>query len=197
MKATILPCRDIDVATLEHHNPSPSVHSFHARRFANQTLGDSTYLVAWRERVPVGRAEIKWDGCADDTVKNAHPGVPEINGLEVFPETLRGNGLGTQLVTAAETEATARGLDRIGLGVAQANPAARRLYERLGYHGTHTYLDRYSCLDSLGTWHHFADACVFLSKPLPRQRSRVAATSLVARLRAALTGARPHGPRHM
>lgn len=190
-------CRGIDVAALEHHNPSPSVESFHARRYANHTCGDSTYLVAWHNRTPIGRAEIKWDGCADEAVKRHHPGCPEINGLEVFPDNLRGNGVGTSLIEACEAEARHRGVPRIGLGVARANLAAKRLYARLGYRGEHHYTDRYSCLDSMGKRHHFAIDCVFLSKTVPRQISRPRASALRTRVTAALTGARPAAPHQM
>ena len=42
-------------------------------------------------------------------------------------------GIGTALMAAAEEHVCARGLDAIVLGVEDANPHARRLYERLGY----------------------------------------------------------------
>ena len=42
-------------------------------------------------------------------------------------------GIGTALMSAAEEHVCARGLNAIVLGVEDANPHARRLYERLGY----------------------------------------------------------------
>lgn len=194
MTVTVLPSRHRDTHLLEHHNPSPGVENFHAHRHRDPT---TTYLVAWRRRVPVGRAEIRWHGCPADHVRARHPHCPEINGLEVFPADLRGNGIGTTLITAAETEATARGLRHIGLGVARDNPDAHRLYQRLGYRGDTTYTDEYTLLDSLGTRHHITLACLFLTKTLPRRISRRPATALLTRVKAALTGTRPAGSRQI
>lgn len=161
-------CTDSDVALLDRLNPSPSVESFHAQRFAAQRRGDGTYLLAWRRGVVVANALIVWRGCADESVRTAHPLCPEINGLEVFPAELRSRGIGSALIAACEQRASARGFTNIGLGVADQNQQAHRLYRRLGYDGETTYLDRYMCVDSMGTTHHFADPCRFLTKSLPQ-----------------------------
>lgn len=85
----------------------------------------STYLVAWEDAAPVGHAHIAWSG--------THLGLPEIQDVFVLPE-LRRRGIASQLTHAAETEARARGWDRMSLSVSQdGNPAARRLYAKLGY----------------------------------------------------------------
>jgi ribosomal protein S18 acetylase RimI-like enzyme len=47
--------------------------------------------------------------------------------------SLRGRGIGTELMREAENFVRGRGYDSIVLGVEDANPRARRLYERLGY----------------------------------------------------------------
>lgn len=46
---------------------------------------------------------------------------------------VRGEGVGTALLAAAENEATRRGLPYMALMVTEENEAARRLYERRGY----------------------------------------------------------------
>jgi GNAT superfamily N-acetyltransferase len=85
----------------------------------------STYLVAWEDTVPVGHAHIAWGG--------THLGLPEIQDVFVLPE-LRRRGIASQLTHSAEAEARARGWDRISLSVSQdGNPAASRLYAKLGY----------------------------------------------------------------
>jgi GNAT superfamily N-acetyltransferase len=85
----------------------------------------STYLVAWEDTVPVGHAHIAWSG--------THLELPEIQDVFVLPE-LRRRGIASQLTHAAEAEARARGWDRISLSVSQdGNPAASRLYAKLGY----------------------------------------------------------------
>jgi GNAT superfamily N-acetyltransferase len=85
----------------------------------------STYLVAWEDTVPVGHAHIAWSG--------THLGLPEIQDVFVLPE-MRRRGIASQLTHAAEGEARAQGWDRISLSVSQdGNPAASRLYAKLGY----------------------------------------------------------------
>ncbi|MGH8795113.1 MAG: GNAT family N-acetyltransferase [Stackebrandtia sp.] len=166
MKLYFRRCRDADVALLDQLNPTPSVNSFHAQRYAAQESGDATYLLALNERRPVGHALVKWNGCADDEVRDVHAGCPEINGLEVFPARLRSRGIGSQLIAACEDLARQRRLRWIGLGVADHNPRARQLYHSLRYSGRIRYVDRYTCIDSFGARHDFADQCVFLVKQL-------------------------------
>lgn len=85
----------------------------------------STYLIAWQDGQPVGHAHIAWGG--------THLGLPEIQDVFVLPEH-RSRGIASQLTKAAEDEARRRGADRISLSVSQEqNPAARFLYEKLGY----------------------------------------------------------------
>jgi GNAT superfamily N-acetyltransferase len=86
--------------------------------------GDSTYLVAWDGDEPVGQAHIAWLG--------TELGVPELQDFFV-PEELRGRGIGQALAHACEALIASRGHEQASLSVSQANSAARRLYERLGY----------------------------------------------------------------
>jgi hypothetical protein len=55
-------CRAEDLERLEEAIPS-GLSRFHERRLARQQLGTSTYLIAWIDEVPVGHAEIRWNGC--------------------------------------------------------------------------------------------------------------------------------------
>ncbi|MFD4752109.1 GNAT family N-acetyltransferase [Streptomyces sp. NPDC058426] len=157
-------CRTEDVALLDAHLPSGQATSFHARRFARQCAGGSTYLVAWTDGVPVGNGEVRWGGCAAPEVREALGDCPEINGLDVVAE-LRGRGIGTGLIRHAEALAVRRGTARIGLGVDETgNPGAARLYARLGYRPAVRYLDRWSYVDHDGTEHQQADPTLFLIK---------------------------------
>src|SRR5699024_6358423 len=76
------------------------------------------------------------------------------------------------LIAECERLASEAGYRRIGLGVAHENEAAARLYRRLGYAGDFQYRDRYSCVDSLGTRHYFADPATFVVKSLAWLLSR-------------------------
>ncbi|MFJ2809892.1 GNAT family N-acetyltransferase [Kitasatospora sp. NPDC087271] len=164
----ITECRSADVTLLDTHLPSPFRTSFHAQRFARQTAGRSTYLIAWRDGIPVGSSEVRWNGCAAAEVRLAVPDCPEINGLSVA-EPLRGTGFGTALIGHAERLAHAGGAGRIGLGVDEHdNPRAAALYARLGYRPVVRYVDRWSYTDWQGVDHDVEDPCVFLVKPLDR-----------------------------
>jgi GNAT superfamily N-acetyltransferase len=94
-------------------------------RLSERTDEESTYLVAWAGRQPVGHAHIAWAG--------THLGVPEIQDVFVLPQWRR-RGVASQLTLAAEAEARARGWASISLSASQeGNDAARRLYAKLGY----------------------------------------------------------------
>ncbi|MQS15637.1 GNAT family N-acetyltransferase [Streptomyces kaniharaensis] len=162
----ITECEQTDVALLEEHLPSRGRSSFHARRFARQLAGSSTYLIAWEDERPAGAAEVRWNGCAAAEVQRALPECPEINALHVA-EPLQGRGIGTALIRHAERLAARRGVPRIGLGVAEeGNPRAAALYARLGYRPVVRYLDRWSYVDDRGEVHDVEDPCVFLAKGL-------------------------------
>ncbi len=82
--------------------------------------GTGFYLVAWDGGEPVGHAYL------------ALTSPPEVQDMYVLPE-LRGRGIGTALLDAAEDEARARGAARLTLTVSVENARARRLYARHGY----------------------------------------------------------------
>ena len=162
----ITECRAQDVPVLEAAMPTGGSR-FHERNFARQQSGASTFLVAWLAGQPVGHVEIRWGGCAAREVQERFPGVPELNGLEVWPPWRRSRGLGTELVTEVERRVAAAGHPRVGLGVGDDNPRAADLYLRLGYAETGCrYLDRYEITDGAGTRRLMADPCRFLIKDL-------------------------------
>ncbi len=157
-------CRAVDVAVLERWQPT-GLTQVHAARFGRQREGASTFLVDWGDGGPVGSCEVRWVGCAAEEVRARYPGCPEINGLQVWPAELQSRGIGRALVAAAEDEARRRGCTLIGLGVADGNPRAAELYDRLGYaDGGCPYFDRYSRLDGGGGRHDVVDPCRFLVK---------------------------------
>lgn len=159
----VRPCRMLDVAVLEQHFPTGRNH-FHEARFRRQSAGFSTFLIGCLGDVPVGSAEILWQGAKEPDVRDRFPGCPEINGLDVAPER-RSQGIGTTVIRAAERLASGRGYHRIGLGVDQANLRAAALYLRLGYVDTgFTYVDHYQVVDNRGVRHEVADPCRFLVK---------------------------------
>lgn len=166
VRMQIIECRAEDVALLDAHLPSTSATSYHARRYACQTAGTSTFLVVWLDGLPVGTAEVRWDGCAAPEVQAVVVNCPEINGLQIA-EPMRSRGIGSALIRHAELLAAARGARTIGMGVDdQGNPRAAALYARLGYRPTVRYVDRYSYTDDAGIDHPVEDPCIFLTKNL-------------------------------
>ena len=158
----IRPCTTEDLSALEAWDPTGNTRT-HERRFGRQLAGTSTYFLATLQGTGelVGSCEVRWDGCAEPSV----PREPEINGLQVLPESMQSQGIGTALIRAVEDAARGRGCGSIGLGV--HDPRARALYLRLGYQETGTtYTDRYTWVDENHQEHHVADECRWLSRSL-------------------------------
>ena len=144
-----------------------------AERFAAQQEGKAVYLLAWSRGRPVGHCLLKWEALTEKPlIAERLEKCSEIEDLFVHPD-LRCQGIGLQLLRAAEQEAARRGYQRMGLGVATDNPRARSLYERDGYRdagfGEHriggTYVDEKGCSR---TWQ---ETCIYFLKDLPRAGS--------------------------
>ena len=151
-----------DLPALDRGVPTPGRGNAH--RLERSLAGESALLLAFLEGEVVGRGELMWSP-KEDSVRAEHPDVPELNGLDV-PERWRGHGIGTALIETAARLAAERGRPALGLGVASDNPAAQRLYARLGFEGDLDYTDRYTIVHE-GEVHDFADSCRFLTRALP------------------------------
>lgn len=109
-----------DVALIESREPAGQ--GFVRAMWALQCEEASVLLVAWVGADPVGSGQVDL---------SASP--VELKNLNVAPH-IRGQGVGTAIIRAAEERVGAGG--RLAVGVALDNPRARALYERLGYCGT-------------------------------------------------------------
>jgi ribosomal protein S18 acetylase RimI-like enzyme len=127
-------CCAADVELLEQRLPSGGTCA-HAYHFAQQQTGGQLYLVALEHHLPAGSCVLRWNGWAGTAVGAHLRDCPEITNLHVVKE-LRSQGIGTALIGAAEDRARAAGFERISIGVAEENPRAAKLYERLGYDDT-------------------------------------------------------------
>jgi ribosomal protein S18 acetylase RimI-like enzyme len=106
--------------------------TFFRDRLARQARGVGELFVAWADSTPVGDVYL-WRELADEAPVRERLGwTPTINHLEVMP-AWQNRGVGTALVRAVELHATELGYEQVCLGVGVDNPAARRLYEHLGY----------------------------------------------------------------
>jgi hypothetical protein len=104
-------CRAEDLNLLEEWMPS-GLTRIHAQRFGRQRQGLSTFLVAWQEASPVGSGEIGWDGRTAAAVRRSFPHCPALNGLQVWPRRLQSHGIGTAVITEAESLARQRGCEQ-------------------------------------------------------------------------------------
>jgi ribosomal protein S18 acetylase RimI-like enzyme len=73
----------------------------------------------------------------DELSPETEEGEFYIDALSVNPE-YRGQKIGSQLISFAENYAQKNQFKKIGLLVDEENPAAKRLYSRLGFNFTHT-----------------------------------------------------------
>jgi GNAT superfamily N-acetyltransferase len=158
-------CAAADVERLEEAYPTGAEHRY-ARAVERQQVDECTFLVAWDADVPLGHGEVMWHGCATTEVRAVCPECPEINGLRVYRPEMRGRGIGTALIRSAEDRARERGFQWLGLGVADGNPRAARLYERLGYVARIHYIAAWSYEDDAGVERRAEDPRTFMIRNL-------------------------------
>ena len=169
LEVVIRPAAPGDLPLLHERFPDGPPEK-HAERLAAQQARKAVYLVAWSCDQPVGHCLLKWEALTEKPlIAERLQKCSEIEDLFVHPD-LRSQGIGLQLLRAAEQEAAHRGYERMGLGVSIDNPRAKSLYDRHGYRdagfGEHriggTYVDEKGCSR---TWQ---ETCIYLLKDLPR-----------------------------
>jgi ribosomal protein S18 acetylase RimI-like enzyme len=122
---TIRPCTRDDLPGLEWYGLFSAHREVFRDAFARQERGDNLMLLAVLNGFPVGQAWI-------DLARHRAASAGLLWAVRVYP-FLRGMGIGTRLLRAAEEAVRARGYEWAEIGVEKSNPRARRLYERLGY----------------------------------------------------------------
>jgi ribosomal protein S18 acetylase RimI-like enzyme len=120
----IRPCEEQDLAHFATLG-SPRHVEYCRDQFARGPAALAILVAVDSEGVPIGKVHLDFEARADE-------GVAVLVAASVTPP-LRGVGIGTELMRAAETFSCERGCHAIVLGVEDSNPDARRLYERLGY----------------------------------------------------------------
>ena len=126
------------------------------------------YLIAWHNGAPIGHALLKWQGAEEDQVASVLQGTcPDVEDLFVL-ESFRSQGVGRQILDAAERLAREHGSRHIGLSVGVNNPRARALYERCGYRdaGLGPLHEHGEYVDASGCRRSWDETCVYLTKPL-------------------------------
>jgi len=107
-------------------------------RLAAQDRGELVQVVAWVAAAPVGKGMVLFPGYEEYSTSATRERCAEIRDVGVVGSARR-RGVATALIGAMEDAVRERGMDRIGMTVAQGeeDAPARALYERLGYRFAH------------------------------------------------------------
>ncbi|WP_103348737.1 GNAT family N-acetyltransferase [Amycolatopsis sp. CA-128772] len=101
-------------------------------RLMRQRNGLGVLFFAWLGTRPAGDVYLWLEEAEERPIRRHLPGVALLTHLQVRPD-LRNLGVGAALVAAVEQYLAECGRERVALGVRTDNPAAARLYRRLGY----------------------------------------------------------------
>jgi GNAT superfamily N-acetyltransferase len=101
-------------------------------RWMRQRKDQGVLFFAWLGPRPAGSVYLWLEEAEEPPIRRYLPGVALLTHLQVHPE-LRNRGVGAALVDALEQHLIGEGHDRVALAVRTDNPAAARLYRRLGY----------------------------------------------------------------
>ena len=106
---------------------------------------------------PIGHVFILF---MDDEQGNKQAYFYSLRVMEMF----HSQGIGTHLMTEAETCVATQGYNYVTIAAAKTNHAARRLYERLGYEVFTDDKGEWSYTDHLGKVRHVKEPCWLLHK---------------------------------
>jgi len=137
--------RKRDLPALEWEGEFSHFRHLFAEAYRLQELGD---VIMWVIDLPeyglIGQLFIQLYG--PNQIQTSKTKYAYIYGFRIRPD-YRGLGIGSQFLQSVESDLTRRGFKRISLNVARDNDAARRMYEKAGYHvvapepGIWSYLD--------------------------------------------------------
>lgn len=140
--------------------------SVHTDRFRQQKDGKAVYLGAFINNYAVGYVLLLLDNKEDVMIYTNHEKCADMIDLLMI-EPLRNYGIGSQLALACEEFCRENKIPYLGLDVNPIdNPAAKRLYERLGYHAVgEIHLDGvYEYTDAQGKHGRYEDWCIDMIK---------------------------------
>lgn len=158
----VRPCTsaDLDALLAYDHGCERAIEEL---RFRQQHDGETTFLTAWHGKIPVAHCDIRWGSLRDPAVQAALPACPEIASLLVFPDEYQHHGIGTAVIGAASRLVVECGFDDVGIAVGNDNPAAARLYRRLGFQSAGIeYDDSWTYRDGNGVERTMIDRVSFL-----------------------------------
>lgn len=130
LPVTIRPAERDDIMKLEWYGTYASARNGIRRAFMEQAQGRRLMLVADINGFPVAQVYLQFSASNPEIADGVHRAY--LYAFRVI-EHLRGCGIGTHLLAAAERELIQRGFSLVVLQVAKTNHAALRLYQRNGY----------------------------------------------------------------
>ena len=140
--------------------------SVHTDRFQQQKDGKAVYLGAFINNNAVGYVLLSLDNKEDVMPYTNNQKCADMIDLLII-EPLRNYGIGSQLALACEEICKENEIPYLGLDVNPTdNSAAKRLYERLGYHTVgEVHLDGvYEYTDDQGSQGKYEDWCIDMIK---------------------------------
>lgn len=135
LSVTIRLGTEADLAPLEWDQQLASHRALLAQAYRRYERGEALFLVAETARIPIGQLWID--------LTRGGAGAARLWAFRVLP-CLRGLGIGTRLLRAAEQSMAARDLRIAETGCDKREARARRFYEERGYGLSHEELDRYT-----------------------------------------------------
>ena len=152
-----------ELPILERSFPSP----FHRGRLKIQTEEDADYLIAWSDQNAVGHLLLRWQGAANEFLRQRVTNVPYVEAVAVT-EALRSRGIGRQLMTTAEEMIRGRQLPLVGLAVGVKNFDALAFCAHLGYQlsSLEEFDVSWSYVDHDGAANVEDERCIYLVKNL-------------------------------
>ncbi len=148
-----------DLPRLEWYGQYIHFRNLFRRAYRDQQLGTRLMLVADCNGFPIGHVFMLF---LDDGEGNRQGYLYSLRVMEMF----HSRGIGTGLLIEAEAQLATRGYDHITIAAAKTNPAARRLYERLGYKVFTDDKGEWSYTDHLGKVRHVTEPCWLLQKTI-------------------------------
>jgi ribosomal protein S18 acetylase RimI-like enzyme len=160
---SLRPARHDDLPKLEWHGQYAHQRGLFRRAYSEQLQGNRLMLLADCGGFPIGHLFIQFNG--------GEPGVADgtqrayLYAFRVM-EMFRGRGIGTALIAEAEGVVLGRGFQFTTIAVAKDNPAARRLYDRLGYRIFREDPGNWSYRDHQGQVRWVNEPCWLMQKEL-------------------------------
>ncbi len=104
----------------------------HGKNLAEQIKGNSVWLIAWQDKLPVGHIQITFKNSEVKKIRKQIKRCPHLSTLYVNSK-FRRKGIAKKIMKYAEKLVKKKGYKRVGLSVEKDNKFLNNLYEKLGY----------------------------------------------------------------